>query len=163
MSMIESVSKAGATGAAIAVWVLTAILMFAAAHDAYMLVVGRTELDFANASKPPRIEVKEQKVSEADYKAVVERVMRFHSSTKFASDRDGITIQQTDIAGYYQWLIAIYDVMTAMPDARWKTDEMCAGDACQRAKYFIRVSALRRVPTMVDPSAPQATDPAPVQ
>lgn len=146
MSMMESVSKAGASGFAMVIWGLSIVVILGAVNEARLLVTSRQNLQLAQATVPPSIEVSEVAVNTAEYEKIAEMVKQMHPQLRVGADQQtkGIYTEATDLAAYYEWLISIYDIMTAVPNARWSTVNMCAGDGCQGAKYRIVMSATRR-------------------
>ncbi len=146
MSMMESIAKAGASGATMIVWGLTVVLVLGSVNEARLLVMSRQTLQVAEATVPPTISIKEVAVVQAEYEKVAAMVKQMHPQLKITYDNTSksIVTETTDLAAYYEWLISIYDIMTAIPNARWTTVEMCAGDGCPRAKYRIVMSAVRR-------------------
>jgi hypothetical protein len=146
MSLLESLSKAGASTAAIIIWSLTAILMIGAVTEARKFVVSRDSLAVESVVAPPTIEVKDVPVSEEEYKRLAEAVKQMHPSLRISFDlsNKAIVTEASDLAAYYEWLISIYDIMTVLPNAKWSTVSMCAGEGCQGAKYRIVLTATRR-------------------
>ncbi len=146
MSLMESIAKAGASGATMIVWGLTAVLILGSVNEARLLVTSRQALQVAEATSPPSIELKDVPVDQKEYEKVAEMVRQMHPQLKVAYDtpNKAIMTEASDLAAYYEWLISIYDIMTAIPNARWTTVEMCAGDGCVRVKYRIVMSAVRR-------------------
>ncbi|TAH32310.1 MAG: hypothetical protein EYC62_09260 [Alphaproteobacteria bacterium] len=146
MSLMESIAKAGASGATMIVWGLTAVLILGSVNEARLLVTSRQSLQVAEATAPPSVEVKDVPIDQKEYEKVADMVRQMHPQLKVGYDSPSKSIftEASDLAAYYEWLISIYDIMTAIPNARWTTVEMCAGDGCQRVKYRIVMSAVRR-------------------
>lgn len=146
MSFMESLSKAGASTAAVVVWTLTAFLMLGAVVEARKFVTMRESLAVTMATKPPEILVTDVPATEAEYNRVVDLVKQMHPSLRVTYDASNkaITTESNDLAAYYEWLISIYDIMTAIPNAKWSTVSMCVGDGCSGVKYRIVMSAQRR-------------------
>lgn len=146
MSVMESISKVGASGVTMVIWGLTTVLILGSVNEARLLVTSRQSLALATASEPPAIEVKDVQVSENEYKKVADMVKQMHPQLKIVYDSaaKAIITETNDLGAYYEWLISIYDIMTAIPNARWTTSFLCAGEGCQQAKYKIVMSGVRR-------------------
>jgi len=147
MSFMESLSKAGASTAAVVVWTLTAFLMLGAVWEARKFVTVRESLAVIMATTPPEIVVTDKPAEEAEYMRVVDMVKQMHPTLRIGYDTNskGIFTESNDLAAYYEWLISIYDIMTAVPNAKWATVSMCVGDGCTTgAKYRIVMTAQRR-------------------
>lgn len=117
-----------------------------AVNEARLLVTSKQSLELAKATVPPGIEVREVPVDQTRYEKVAEMVKQMHPQLRIGYEpiSKGIYTEASDLGAYYEWLISIYDIMTAVPDARWSTIEMCAGDGCPRSKYRIVMTAVRR-------------------
>jgi hypothetical protein len=123
---MESLSRAGASTAATVIWALAAVCVLGAVNEARILTTTRESLALATAAKPPSIVVTEVPLSKMEYEAVAKRVKDRQPGLNIAVDPSGkgIITESSDIAAYYQWLISIYDIMSAAPEARWATVEM---------------------------------------
>lgn len=150
MNAIESLSKVGATGVALVIWVLAFFCVLGAVWEARKFATAQESIALAHLTKPPVIEVVDQDLSKEDYEKVVKDAKERHPNINFTyeSRDNSITAASNDIAAYYDWLISIYTVMTSQPDARWSTISMCAGDGCPRSKYFITMTGKKRVPNV---------------
>ena len=156
MSFMESIAKVGASGATMIVWGLTTVLILGSVNEARLLVTSRQSLALAVASEPPSIEVKDVQVSEQEYKKVADMVKQMHPQLKLSYDttNKGIVTETSDLGAYYEWLISIYDIMTAIPNARWSTTFLCAGEGCMGSKYKIGMSAVRREVAVIENKPP---------
>lgn len=165
MSFMESIAKVGASGATMIVWGLTTVLILGSVNEARLLVTSRQSLALAVASEPPSIDVKDVQVSEPEYKKVAEMAKQMHPQLRVSYDSSskGIVTETNDLGGYYEWLISIYDIMTAIPNARWSTIFLCAGEGCQGAKYKIVMSAVRREVSVIEAKTPEITPPQAVK
>ncbi len=148
MSLMDSLSKAGASGVAIIVWGLTTVLILGAVNEARLLTTSRESLALTEAGKPPVIQVKEVRVDKTEYERVATLVKQMHPQLRVGVEQGGKTIvtETNDLAAYYEWLISIYDIITALPDAKWTTSLICAGEGCSGSKHKIALSGVRRVP-----------------
>ncbi len=146
MSLMESIAKAGASTAVMIVWGLTVVLILGSVNEARLFVTSRQSLQIASAAVPPSVELKDVPVSQAEYEKVAETVKQLHPQMRIAFDNTtkGIVSETGDLGANYEWLISIYDIMTGIPNARWTTIAMCAGESCAGSKYRIVMSAVRR-------------------
>ena len=152
MNLMEAISRAGASGAAMVIWGLATVCVLGAVNEARLLTTSRESLVLARASNPPTIDVQEVSLSKDEYEKIVIETKNRHPNllinSEASSGGSAITSATNDIAAYYDWLISIYNIMATQPDARWSTIAMCVGDGCIRNKYSITMTASKRVPVV---------------
>ncbi len=156
MGFFDSLGAAKATGVALLIWAIGVFLVIGAAIEAKNKADDRTKINLVSGARPAKLVVNDQDVSSAEYQKVVDDLSKLHPSAtiKTTGGRrgrggNGVTITIEDVSEYYTFMIAIYDIMTSIPDARWSFDYFCAGDGCGREAYKAELKATRKKSTLV--------------
>jgi len=155
MNFLDALGTAKATGIALLIWGIALFLAGGAALEARIKSDDRTKINLVEQSTPAKLVVRDEEVSAAEYNKVVQTLTNIHQNVTFTTGRQGrknvsgIRVGIDDVSAYYTFVIVIYDIMTAVPDARWQFDYICAGEGCSgNVPYQATLKAYRKKSTL---------------